>query len=96
MSEEWHTYKGVLDERGRQLSEIRDGVTSLNTLVIKLDAKLDGVHDKLSDHKENLNDHENRLRSVEKRQWWFLGIAAVIGTFIGPIFSKAFKFVGAG
>ena len=47
----------------------------------RIETKLDNALDKDK-------DHESRLRATERNQWFFSGIAAVIGSFLGGHFPK--------
>lgn len=40
------------------------------------------VNESLERGSEKLNDHEKRLRTVERRQHWFLGIGAGVAAIV--------------
>jgi len=52
--------------------------------------RLTRIETKLDAALECSEDHEHRLRSVENKQWWMSGAAAVIG-FLASCFGHNFK-----
>ena len=50
--------------------------------------RLSRIETKLDSALDVDKDHETRIRGVERNQWFFSGIAAVIGSFLGLHFPK--------
>lgn len=45
----------------------------------EIGATLKSIEKKLDSHSERMNSHSERLRTVEHRQHWYAGAAAVVG-----------------
>jgi hypothetical protein len=61
------------------MSELTDIQRSLGRIEGKLDSHLD--HMKTRDQADM--ERDKRIASVERRQWWLSGVAAVIGGLLG-------------
>jgi hypothetical protein len=70
-----------------QIREINKKLDALSTDMEKGFDRLDSKFDeRLESRDRRFDGHEGRLRSIEQKQAWWSGIAAVMGTAVGTLF----------
>lgn len=62
----------------QELRSLSDGMTRMET-------KLDGIVQGLSDVGKDVTDHETRIRALERRVWTASGAATVLGAGAGVV-----------
>lgn len=73
------------------LSEIRRDLTALREIATRVSQDVAWIKEGMGTDRERVERHEERLHSVERRQWWLSGVAAVIGAVLGTGGSHGLK-----
>lgn len=74
--------EGVYISSGQVYQEVR----TLAETVTRMDAKLDGLTERLVAREDLLQDHEERLRALERKVWAAAGAGATVGAVGGWLF----------
>jgi hypothetical protein len=66
------------------------GLHSVDRAVAILGTKMDSMTEGLTDDRKRHSDHETRIRSLESRMWWAMGVSSGFASGLTVTLAKLF------